>query len=64
MKAVIVEKVGDARLEDIPLRKVGPEEVKVRIAYCGVGGCDPLIISGDVPLPYPWHFGLSGVRRH
>ena len=59
MKAVIVEKYGEAILKEIPLRDVGPEEVKVRIAYCGVGGVDPYIISGEVPLPLPWHMGYQ-----
>jgi 2-desacetyl-2-hydroxyethyl bacteriochlorophyllide A dehydrogenase len=64
LKAVLVEKYGDAVLRDIPLGKVGHEEVKVRIAYCGVGSLDPYIISGEVPLePLPWHLGYqaSGV---
>ena len=60
MKALIVEEFGDAVLKDIPLRKVGHEEIKVRIAYCGVGGQDPLNIVGAVPLPFlPWHLGYQ-----
>ena len=46
MKAVIVEEYGHAVLKDIPLRETGYEEVKVRIAYCGVGGLDPEEIVG------------------
>ncbi len=63
MKAVIVEKYGQAVLKDVPLREIGHEEVKVKIAYCGVGGLDPYIISGEVPLELPWHLGYqaSGV---
>jgi 2-desacetyl-2-hydroxyethyl bacteriochlorophyllide A dehydrogenase len=59
MKAVIVEKYGHAVLKDIPLRNLGHEEVKVRIAYCGVGGLDPYIISGEVPLELPWRLGYQ-----
>jgi len=59
LKAVIVEKYGEAVLKEIPLREIGPEEVRVRIAYCGVGGVDPFIISGGVPLPLPWHMGYQ-----
>lgn len=60
MKALIVEKYGDAILKDIPLRELGHEELKVRIAYCGVGGQDPLNIVGAVPLPFlPWHLGYQ-----
>ncbi len=63
MKAVIVEEYGRAVLKDVPLREVGPEDVKVRIAYCGIGGLDPYIITGEVPLELPWHLGYqaSGV---
>ena len=59
MKAVIVEEYGHAVLKDIPIPEVGREEVKVRIAYCGVGGLDPYIISGEVPLELPWHLGYQ-----
>jgi 2-desacetyl-2-hydroxyethyl bacteriochlorophyllide A dehydrogenase len=59
MKAVIVEEYGHAVLKDIPLKEVGDEEIKVRIAYCGVGGCDPYIISGEMPLELPWHLGYQ-----
>ena len=60
MKALIVEKFGDAVLKNIPLREVGHEELRVRIAYCGVGGQDPLNIVGAVPLPFlPWHLGYQ-----
>ena len=59
MKALIIEKYGDAGLKDIALRDVGQEEVKVRIAYCGVGGLDPYIITGEIPLELPWHMGYQ-----
>jgi 2-desacetyl-2-hydroxyethyl bacteriochlorophyllide A dehydrogenase len=59
LKAVIVEEYGHAVLKDIPLREVGYQEVKVRIAYCGVGGLDPYIITGEVPLELPWHLGYQ-----
>jgi 2-desacetyl-2-hydroxyethyl bacteriochlorophyllide A dehydrogenase len=59
LKALIVEKYGDAVLKDIPLRDIGHEEVKVRIAYCGVGGLDPYIISGEIPLGLPWYMGYQ-----
>jgi 2-desacetyl-2-hydroxyethyl bacteriochlorophyllide A dehydrogenase len=64
MKALLVEKYGEAVLRDIPLRELRHEEVKVRIAFCGVGSLDPYIITGEIPLePLPWHMGYqaSGV---
>jgi 2-desacetyl-2-hydroxyethyl bacteriochlorophyllide A dehydrogenase len=59
LKAVIVEKFGGAVLKEVPLRKLGPEELLVKISYCGIGGCDPYIISGEIPLPLPWHMGYQ-----
>ncbi len=59
MKAVVVEEYGKAILKDVPLREVGPEEVKVKIAYCGVGGADPFAISGAIPFPLPYHVGYQ-----
>lgn len=62
-KAVIVTQRGKAELIDIDLRDLGPEEILVKVAYCGIGGCDPFIITGEVALPLPWHMGYqaSGV---
>ena len=60
MKALLLEKYGEAVLRDIPLGEAGREEVKVRIAYCGVGSLDPYIITGEIPLePLPWHMGYQ-----
>jgi 2-desacetyl-2-hydroxyethyl bacteriochlorophyllide A dehydrogenase len=63
VKALVLEKYGHAVLKDIPLGKVGPEDVKVRIAYCGIGSLDPYIITGEVALETPWRMGYqaSGV---
>jgi 2-desacetyl-2-hydroxyethyl bacteriochlorophyllide A dehydrogenase len=63
MKAVIVATRGKAELLDMPVRDLGPEEVLVKVAYCGIGGADPFIVRGDIPLPTPWHLGYqaSGV---
>ncbi len=59
MIAVIVEKYGEAMLKEVPLREMGPEEVRVKVSYCEIGGMDPFIISGEVPLPLPWHMGYQ-----
>jgi (R,R)-butanediol dehydrogenase/meso-butanediol dehydrogenase/diacetyl reductase len=59
LKAVVVEKYGEAILKDIPLRALGHEEVRVKVAYCGIGGMDPFIISGEVPLRLPWYMGYQ-----
>jgi len=59
LKAVIVEEIGKAVLKEMPLADPGFEEVKVRIAYCGVGAFDPFIITGELVLPLPWRLGYQ-----
>ena len=59
MKAVVVEEYGKAILKDIPLREMGPEDVKVKIAFCAVGGSDPFAISGEMRFPLPYHVGFQ-----
>ena len=59
MKAVVVEEYGKAILKDIPLKEVGPEEVKVKIAYCAVGGADPFAVTGEIPFRLPYHVGYQ-----
>jgi (R,R)-butanediol dehydrogenase/meso-butanediol dehydrogenase/diacetyl reductase/L-iditol 2-dehydrogenase len=59
LKAVIVEEIGKAVLKEMPLADPGFEEVKVRIAYCGVGAFDPFIITGELTLPLPWRLGYQ-----
>ena len=59
MKAVVVEEYGKAILKEIPLREVGHEEVKVKIAYCAVGGADPFAITGEIPFRLPYHIGYQ-----
>jgi len=40
MQAVVLHKVGDLRLEDIPTPQLEPGKVRVRIGFCGVCGSD------------------------
>ncbi len=40
----------DVRVEDVPEPPTGPDEIKVKIAYCGVCGTDPEIYEGDFGL--------------
>jgi (R,R)-butanediol dehydrogenase / meso-butanediol dehydrogenase / diacetyl reductase len=59
LKAVVVEKLGKAILKEVPLRKMGPEDVKVKIAFCAVGGADPYAITGEVPFRLPYYMGYQ-----
>lgn len=60
LKAVINTNKGEALLMEVPIRDLGPEEVKVKMGYCGIGGADPFIIDGSIGLPTPWHMGYQG----
>jgi len=59
MKAVVVEKFGEAILKDVPLRKMGPEDIRVKIEFCAVGGADPYAITGEIPFKLPYYVGYQ-----
>ncbi len=59
MKAVVVEEYGKAILKEVPLREVSHEEVKVKIAFCAVGGADPFAITGEIPFRLPYYVGYQ-----
>ena len=59
MKAVVVEKIGKAILKEVPLRKMGPEDVKVKISFCAVGGADPYAVTGEIPFRLPYYVGYQ-----
>jgi (R,R)-butanediol dehydrogenase/meso-butanediol dehydrogenase/diacetyl reductase/L-iditol 2-dehydrogenase len=73
MKAVIVtkrgslldsdpERRGRMEIRDIPVRQVGPEDVKVRVAYCGICASDVLAFEGLFDRTPPFGIGheISG----
>jgi 2-desacetyl-2-hydroxyethyl bacteriochlorophyllide A dehydrogenase len=54
MKAVVVEKPGDVRVDEVPDPTVGPKDVLVKVAACGICGTDIHIIDGEFPpTTYP-----------
>lgn len=75
MKSVVVTKIGQlrdpnapdaAKLEviDIPVDPVGPEDVKIKVAYCAICGSDPHCIQENIfgwPLPFGLGHEVSGV---
>lgn len=52
MKAAILRGIGlnNLNVEDVPEPQPGPDEVKVKIAYCGLCGTDPENIEGRFGL--------------
>jgi NADPH2:quinone reductase len=49
MRAVIVEKPGEIRVDDVPEPEPGPGEAVVRVGACGICGTDIHIIDGEFP---------------
>jgi len=49
MKAIMVEKPGVVRLQDVPEPEVGPKEVLITVGVCGICGTDLHIIDGEFP---------------
>ncbi|MDX9984563.1 zinc-dependent alcohol dehydrogenase [Sphaerochaeta sp.] len=74
MKVVCGVKVGnmkdrdaDARgkvgIIEFPIKELGPDEVKIKVAYCSICGSDPHIVGGAFGLEPPFGLGheMSGV---
>jgi len=50
MKAAVMRGIGNINLEEVPDPPVGPNQVKVKIAYCGLCGTDPENLEGRFGL--------------
>ena len=66
MRAAVYHGPQDIRVEDVPDKKVGDDDVLIKVKYCGVCGTDIHIYNGDsgsfpvVPPLIPGH-EFSGV---
>lgn len=47
MKAAVYHGPGDLRVEEVPVRKLKDNEVKIQVKYCGICGTDIHIFHGD-----------------
>lgn len=47
MKAAVYHGSGDLRVEEVPVRKLKDNEVKIQVKYCGICGTDIHIFHGD-----------------
>ncbi len=65
MKALMLKAIGDLALMDVPVASVGPRDVKIRVAECGLCGTDHSVYAGTLVLPgsFPFYMGheLSGI---
>jgi (R,R)-butanediol dehydrogenase/meso-butanediol dehydrogenase/diacetyl reductase len=53
MKAAVLRGIGNLNVEDVPEPQPGPDEIKVKIAYCGLCGTDPENVEGRFGLIPP-----------
>jgi len=63
MKAAVLKRTGILQVEDVPEPRLGPDEVKVKIAYCGICGTDPEIIEGRF-VPPEWTESTVKIPGH
>jgi 2-desacetyl-2-hydroxyethyl bacteriochlorophyllide A dehydrogenase len=54
MKAVVIDRPGLVRVDDVPDPEIGPRDVLIRVRACGICGTDLHIIDGEFPpTTYP-----------
>jgi len=51
LKAVRFYAPGDLRLENLPIPKIGENEILVKVSGCGICHSDLHILQGELPLP-------------
>ena len=63
MKHPDFDQRGKVGVVDFPVKEVGPEDVKIKVAYCSICGSDPHIVGGAFGLEAPFGLGheMSGV---
>jgi (R,R)-butanediol dehydrogenase/meso-butanediol dehydrogenase/diacetyl reductase len=64
MKAAVIRGIGNIAMEDYPEPETGPDQVKVRIAYCGLCGTDPENLEGRFGLLPPEAYQQPRVIGH
>jgi len=48
MKAVVFKELGVIEVQDVPEPEPAPDQIKVKIAYAGICGSDPIIVIGGL----------------
>lgn len=51
MKAIAFSKLGEVKMIEAPMPRVGKDEVLVKVKYVGVCGSDINMLSGKMPIP-------------
>ena len=63
MKAAVLKGIGVLKVEDVPEPHPAPDEIKVKIAYCGICGTDPEILEGRF-VPPEWTESTIKIPGH
>jgi (R,R)-butanediol dehydrogenase/meso-butanediol dehydrogenase/diacetyl reductase len=64
MKAAVMRGIGNINLEEVPEPEMGPGQVKVKIAYCGLCGTDPENLEGRFGLVPPEAYKKPRILGH
>jgi 2-desacetyl-2-hydroxyethyl bacteriochlorophyllide A dehydrogenase len=64
MKAAVMRGIGNIAMEDYPDPVTGPDQVKVKIAYCGLCGTDPENLEGRFGLMPPEAYQQPRILGH
>jgi len=64
MKAAVIRGIGNINMEEYPEPETGPDEIKVKVAYCGLCGTDPENLEGRFGLFPPEVYQQPRVIGH
>ena len=65
MKAIVFEDKGKYKLKEVPVPKIGEEDVLIKVDTCGICGTDVHIYEGTFPANFPVIIGheFSGIIK-
>ena len=64
MKAAVIHGINHITVDEVPDPPVGPNQVKVKIAYCGLCGTDPENLEGRFALMPPEVYKMDRIIGH
>ncbi len=64
MKAAVMRGIGNINMEEVPEPEMGPNDIKVKIAYCGICGTDPENLEGRFGLVPPEAYEQPRILGH
>jgi 2-desacetyl-2-hydroxyethyl bacteriochlorophyllide A dehydrogenase len=64
MKAAVTRSAGVINMEEVPEPEIKPDQIKVKIAYCGLCGTDPENLEGRFGLVPPEAYNQPRILGH